>query len=109
MCALKMDPIDWTNIGLDHSITNPIDGDAEDSGFCGNYSPPKVARLDDEVLLLRALIKEVNEPENKFIIPARTANENSFRGVSLAGNYPSKSKSGKYELKIVHQPEEQHR
>ena len=82
----------------------------EDSGFCGsNLSLPsanKMVRFDDELLLLKVLMKEVNEP----IVTNNSQLNNKINSMrSQNSNYPSKSRNGKYELKILSQPEEQHR
>jgi nuclear factor of activated T-cells 5 len=84
--------------------TNSQDID-DDSGFCGsNLSPTanKMVRFDEEILLLKELMKEVNEP----LIDSSIRNINNTNKVV---NYQPKSKSGKFELKILSQPEEQHR
>ena len=94
----------------DNDQTVTPSGVDEDSGFCGSNlsvaTANKMVRFDDEMLLLKALMKEVNEPivTNNQIISNKV---NSMK--AQATNYSSKSKNGKFELKILSQPEEQHR
>lgn len=93
----------------------------EDSGYCNSNSTApasKIAKLDEEVMLLRSLIKDAGhkeEPAFSFeqfsdsnMSPARgdqrEANVRDFSAV-----YASKSRDGKYELRILNQPEDQHR
>ncbi|CAG2163445.1 unnamed protein product [Oppiella nova] len=82
----------------------------DDSGFCGSNlssSVHKMVRFDDEMLLLKALMKEVNHE----VIESNASQSLTTKGVMKANNhlYSSRSKNGKYELKILSQPEEQHR
>lgn len=94
----------------------------DDSGFCGsNLTPPKIIKYDDD-MMVNDLINEVKE--HKFDVkPNFTAStkgndvcnllDNNFNGYNSlnklfnASSY--KSKIGKIELKILSQPEEQHR
>ncbi len=88
-----------------HTITTNSQDIDDDSGFCGsNLSPTvnKMVRFDEEMLLLKELMKEVNEP----LIDSSIRNINNTNKMV---NYQSKSKNGKFELKILSQPEEQHR
>jgi hypothetical protein len=57
-----------------------------------------MVRFDEEILLLKELMKEVNEPLLRDI-----------NNANKVVNYQPKSKNGKFELKILSQPEEQHR
>lgn len=79
-----------------------------DSSFCSNLSPNfnKMVRFDEEMLLLKALMKEVNEPN----VHNNSQLNHKINSIKAQNNtYSSKSKNGKYELKILSQPEEQHR
>ncbi|RWS14867.1 nuclear factor of activated T-cells 5-like protein [Dinothrombium tinctorium] len=91
------------------SIAPDID---DDSGFCGsNLSPPisKVPRLDtNDTMLLKAFINDVND-RNPCLLDSELMQIASEGSEKLAGNYPAKSRTGKYELRIISQPEEQHR
>lgn len=94
------------------SSTTKMNDTDDDSGFCGsNLMAPKMVRLDDEMMLLKALMKEVNEP-NVGSILANVSHKhlvNNNVTNKYSNNLLSKSKNGKYELKILLQPEEQHR
>lgn len=91
--------------------------DDEDSGFCGSDLPlakmPKRYQesksIDDEVMLLKALIKEVNDPDTNYMLPSFEPFQNDHKIRKIGAGYSCKSKNGKYELKILEQPEEQHR
>jgi len=58
-----------------------------------------MVRFDEEILLLKELMKEANEP----LI------DTTIRSNNKSVNYLPKSRNGKFELKILSQPEEQHR
>jgi len=91
------------------STTSPGSDVDEDSGFCSNLTPPapKIARFDDEVFFLKSLINEVNQQSTSE--QHHVASSALDTSTKLNGAYPSKSRNGKYELKILQQPEEQHR
>lgn len=104
------------------------DAETEDSGFGSNHSPPfaKVMKLEDDS------IPGVNPWSFPSFTDRRTAftlsnnlnsshhhlnlgnNENSckvfsLRGSLFTGKYASRSRDGRIDLKILAQPEEQHR
>lgn len=99
-----------TDQDIDQTLTTNVAD--EDSGFCSSYpsvaTTNKMVRFDDEMLLLKALMKEVNEPvvTNNQVINNKIT---SMKAQAATTAYSSKSKNGKYELKILSQPEEQHR
>ncbi|XP_054154235.1 nuclear factor of activated T-cells 5-like [Oppia nitens] len=104
---------------LDSTVSTHID---EDSGFCGsNLSPNghKMVKFDDEMFLLKALMK-VDESTSDEMVVTNTNTAATDAVVTPAAppskfvpfkaqNLSAKSKNGKYELKILSQPEEQHR
>ncbi|RWS29860.1 nuclear factor of activated T-cells 5-like protein [Leptotrombidium deliense] len=90
------------------SITPDID---DDSGFCGsNLSPPitKIPRLENDPLILKSFINDIDDHDRCFI-DSQVLQFQMESCEKLAGNYPAKSRSGKFELRIISQPEEQHR
>lgn len=93
-----------------HSLNTNTDQYDDDSGFCGSnlsVTANKMVRFDDEMLLLKALMKEVDEPI--LANASQLNNRNTMKPQNGVNAYSSKSKNGKYELKILSQPEEQHR
>ncbi|KAI1295513.1 Nuclear factor of activated T-cells 5 [Halotydeus destructor] len=89
----------------------------DDSGFSHDEltpSPAKVAKAsaDDGLTKLLRDIMKANERNQDFEESTNFSVHNELRSSCVAKfskNYPSKSTDGRYELKIINQPEEQHR
>jgi len=133
--ACKVSRFDEDSFQSSHSNLTPLvpkfsNFDFENSYSHSSMSPvlqqtqPKIS-LDNEVMLLRNLIKEASEqpPKMQPLVTYDESSQNSRHSMrkefgaiekptsfaKFSVGYTAKSRNGLYELRILNQPEEQHR
>jgi len=128
--ACKVSRFDDDSFQSSHSNLTPLVPKFSNFDFENSYShsslpsvqhqQPKVS-LDNEVMLLRNLIKEASEQPKMPMVYDESSNsrltmrkefasaENPITFAKFSVGYSAKSRNGLFELRILNQPEEQHR